>query len=145
MFEVKNFDNWIEDTVSGKFGSGASEKVWLINPETNEKGLFKFPKVKDKEKGIITGEYWAEKLAVEIGKLIDVECARVDIGTYRGRLGSMSYNIRFNNNYSFVEGIEFIQSKYPYYDKDVLEDIYTGNKYSIQMINNIIKGILKLE
>ena len=23
MFEVKNFDNWIEDIESGKFGSGA--------------------------------------------------------------------------------------------------------------------------
>ena len=30
MIEIKNFDNWIEDTESGKFGSGASEKVWLI-------------------------------------------------------------------------------------------------------------------
>ncbi len=30
MFKVKNFDAWIEDKVSGKFGSGASEKVWLI-------------------------------------------------------------------------------------------------------------------
>ena len=85
MFEVKNFNNWLEDIESGKFGSGASEKIWLINPETKEKGLFKFPKIKDKEKGIITGEYWAEKLAAEIGKLIDVECARVDIGTYKGR------------------------------------------------------------
>lgn len=46
MFKVKNFDNWIEDTEYGKFGSGASEKIWLINPETNERGLFKFPKVK---------------------------------------------------------------------------------------------------
>ena len=36
MIEVKNFDNWIEDTESGKFGSGASEKLWLITPETNE-------------------------------------------------------------------------------------------------------------
>ena len=45
MFEVKKFDNWIEDKVSGKFGSGASEKIWLVNPETNEKGLFKFPKI----------------------------------------------------------------------------------------------------
>ena len=62
-----------------------------------------------------------------------------------GRIGSMSYNIRYFNNYSFVEGVEFIQSKYPYYDKDILEDIYTGNKYSIQMIDNSIKGILKLE
>ena len=94
MFEVKNFDSWIEDTESGKFGSGASEKVWLINSETNEKGLFKFPKVKDKEKGIITGEYWAEKLATEIGKLIDVECARVDIGTYKRKnwLNELQYS-----------------------------------------------------
>lgn len=81
MFEVKNFDNWIEDTESGKFGSGASEKLWLVNPETFERGLFKFPKVKSD--GNITGEYWAEKLATEIGKLIDVECAKVDIGTYK--------------------------------------------------------------
>lgn len=81
MFQVRNFDDWIEDTDSGKFGSGSSEKIWLINPETNEKGLFKFPKVK--HDGTITGEYWAEKLATEIGKLINVECARVDIGTYK--------------------------------------------------------------
>ena len=81
MFEVKNFDNWIEDTESGKFGSGASEKIWLINPETKERGLFKFPKVKSD--GQITGEYWAEKLASEIGNLIDVKCAIIDIGTYK--------------------------------------------------------------
>ncbi len=38
----------------------------------------------------------------------------------------MSYNIKSDKNHSFIEGIEFIQSKYPYYDKDILEDIYTG-------------------
>lgn len=80
MFEVKNFDDWEEDKESGKYGSGASEKIWLINPKTNEKGLFKFPKIKSD--GKITGEYWAEKLGAEIGKLIDVECARVDMGRY---------------------------------------------------------------
>ena len=81
MFEIKKFDNWIEDTESGKFGSGASEKIWLINSETKEKGIFKFPKVR--ADGGITGEYWAEKLATEIGKLIDVECANVDMGIYK--------------------------------------------------------------
>ena len=81
MFEVKNFDKWIEDKDSGKYGSGASEKIWLINPDTNEKGLFKFPKIRNDR--TITGEYWAEKLATEIGKLINVECAKVDIGTYK--------------------------------------------------------------
>ncbi len=80
MIEIKNFDNWVEDKVSGKFGSGASEKIWLVNPENNEKGIFKFPKVR--ENGKITGEYWAEKLATEIGKLLNIQCAEVDIGTY---------------------------------------------------------------
>lgn len=80
MLEIKNFNNWLEDEKEGKFGSGASEKIWLVNPETKEKGLFKFPKTKND--GTITGEYWAEKLASMIGALIDVDCARVDIGMY---------------------------------------------------------------
>lgn len=81
MFQIKNFDNWVEDTGASKYGSGASEKIWLVNPKTNERGLFKFPKVKSD--GKITGEYISEKLATEIGKLIGIECAKVDIGTYK--------------------------------------------------------------
>lgn len=142
MFEIKNFNNWIEDKGSGKFGSGASEKVWLINPETDEKGIFKFPKIKDKEKGIVTGEYWAEKLASEIGKLINVECAKVEIGTYMGRIGSMSYNIISDKLIAFVEGVEFILAEYPYYDKDKLQDPFTNTQYSIQMIQKSIAHLI---
>ena len=144
MFEVKNFDDWIEDRESGKFGSGASEKVWLINPETGEKGLFKFPKVKDKEKGILTGEYWAEKLASEIGKLIDVDCAKVDIGIYKGRIGSMSYNIIKDNDTIFREGLDYIQAQYPFYNKENLVDEYNNKKYSLQMIESSVSGLLEI-
>lgn len=80
MVKIKNFDSWKEDVKAGKFGSGASEKVWLINTQTNQKGLFKFPKVKSD--GNITGEYWAELLASMIAKLLGIKCAEVDIGTY---------------------------------------------------------------
>lgn len=139
MYELKNFDNWIEDINSGKFGSGASEKIWLINPENKEKGLFKFPKIKHKENETITGEYWAEKLASEIGKLIDVKCANVDIGTYKGRKGSMSYNI-IGNDEVLSEGITFIQQKYPFYNKKTLTDEYSNKKYSFQMIENCFLG-----
>ncbi len=38
-----NFDAWEVDEDS-PFGSGASEKKWLFNPTTNQKGIFKFPK-----------------------------------------------------------------------------------------------------
>ena len=144
MFEVKDFNSWIEDKDSGRFGSGASEKIWLINPKTNEKGLFKFPKVKDKEKGIITGEYWAEKLASEIGKLIDIECAKVDIGTYKGRIGSMSYNVIKDTSNTFREGLDYIQAQYPFYNKESLIDEYNNKKYSLQMIERSISGLLEI-
>ena len=69
MFEIKIFDNWIEDEKSGKYGSGASEKVWLINPNDGSKGLFKYPKIKSD--GGITGEYYAEKNSVRVRFLIE--------------------------------------------------------------------------
>ena len=46
MFKINRFDDWISDNTSGTYGSGASEKVWLINPITGNRGLFKFPKIK---------------------------------------------------------------------------------------------------
>ena len=56
----------------------------------------------------------------------------------------MSYNIKENDK-NFLEGIEFIQAKYPYYDKDVLEDVYSKRKYSIQMIENSLNGIIDMK
>ena len=41
--------------------SGTREKFWLIDPETEQRYLFKIPKEN-------TGEAWAEKIASEIGK-----------------------------------------------------------------------------
>lgn len=140
MFKIKNFDDWNEIDDYNKFGSGASEKVWLVNSKKNLKGLFKFPKIKDKEKNIITGEYWAEKLASEIGNLLGIKCANVDIGIYKGRFGSMSYNI-IDDDEELIEGVTFIQNKYPLYNKKKLIDEYSQEKYSFQMIKNSVYDI----
>ena len=80
MVEVKNFDNWIIDNDKLKYGSGASDKVWLISPDGKESGIFKYPKIR--VNGNITGEYWAEKLSTDIAKILDIKCAKVDIGTF---------------------------------------------------------------
>ena len=144
MFNVINFDNWFEDEESGKFGSGASEKIWIINPDNGEKGLFKYPKIR--VNGTITGEYYAEKIASEIGSLLDIPCANVDIGTYKGRLGSISYNLIGENEFLY-EGINFIQEKYPNYNKDKFIDEVTNDKYNVQMFEKIninIKDILNM-
>ena len=51
-----------------------------------------------------------------------------------GKYGSMSYNILENKYDTLFEGILFIQKRFPYYDKDRLEDNYSNMKYSVQMI-----------
>ena len=61
----------------------------------------------------------------------------------------MSYNLvdySSEDNYTnLLEGIVFIENQYPYYDKDKLEDTYSNSKYSIQMIQNSLNGILEMD
>lgn len=59
-----------------------------------------------------------------------------------GRIGSMSYNIITEDVYSLVEGIDFILSKYKYYDKDTLRDTSSSLPYSIQLIENSIGNLI---
>jgi len=130
MYRLIDFLDWIvaEDT---PYGSGASEKNWIVNLESKEKGIFKFPKTKTDN--TITGEYWAEKMAAEIANVIGLESAKVDIGIFQNRKGSMSYMI-LSENEELIEGIHYITKIYPNYDGDRFEDTQSGDMYSIQMI-----------
>jgi HipA-like C-terminal domain len=136
MNKLINFDKWVIDE-NTPFGSGASVKNWLINPITGERGVFKYPKMLPS--GVYTGEYWAEKLAYQIAEVIGIESARVDIGTFNGRIGSMSYNT-LKPNEALMEGIQYINMKYPNYSMDKLYDIVTMERYSISMIMESLKG-----
>lgn len=131
-----NFDKWEVDEDS-PFGSGASEKKWLINPETGQRGIFKFPKGIDIGKP--TGEYWAEKLASQLAEVLGIECAKVDIGTFKGRIGSMSYMI-LKEDEELIEGIQYITNIYKEYNQDRFIDYKTEEPYSINMILQSIKG-----
>ena len=50
----------------------------------------------------------------------------------------MSYNI-IDEHTSLTEGVEFILGVYPYYNRDLLVDEFSGKKYSLQMILECIK------
>ena len=62
-----------------------------------------------------------------------------------GRIGSMSYNILDDPKANLLEGIVFIQHSYPYYNKNKLEDSYSNMKYSVQMIQQSLDGIISIE
>ena len=57
----------------------------------------------------------------------------------------MSYNILDDPKANLLEGIVFIQHSCPYYNKNKLEDSYSNMKYSVQMIQHSLEGIISIE
>ena len=133
--EIKDFSCW-EEYSGNSMGSGRSEKIWLTSDDMI--GLFKFPK-QDID-GNITYEHISEKLAYDIATLLEIPCAKIDIGKYEDRYGSMSYCINKENE-ELREGIAFISEIYEDYDIDKMVDLRNGIYYSLEMIFPIAKDL----
>lgn len=129
---MKDFSFWEEYEGTAE-GSGRSEKIWLINPDTAQTGLFKF------KKDIATTDHVSECIACDLAKLIGIPCARFEVGTYKGREGSMSYNIVANNGETLIEGVYCVSLQYDHFDAEILADSKTGDRYSLEMIKKALK------
>lgn len=121
-----DFSDW-EEYEGLSEGSGRSEKIWLKNPMDNRIGLFKYTKSET------TTEHISEKIAELLAEKIDIKTAHIDIGTYNGRIGCMSYLINTNGEI-LVEGVTLITKYYPNYDKERLFDPTNNEHYSLEMI-----------
>lgn len=128
---MKDFSQWNE-YVGASEGSGASEKIWLINPDNNQVGLFKF------KKDIYTTDHISECIAYQLACLLDIKCAKFELGTYNGREGSMSYSIT-NDKQILIEGIHFIVREYSEFDTNTLVNRRTNERYSLEMIKKSIE------
>lgn len=129
---MKDFSFWVEYEGASE-GSGRSEKVWLMNPDTGQTGLFKF------KKDTKTTDHVSECIAYDLAMILEIPCAKFEIGVYRGREGSMSYNIVDQVNMILLEGIYCISRYYHSFDVDRLMDTETGEKYSIEMIEKALQ------
>lgn len=129
--KMKDFSHWKEYEGASE-GSGRSEKLWLMNPDTNQTGLFKY------KKDVETTDHASECIASDIAKLIGIPCAKFEIGMFRGREGSISYNIVEREGITLIEGIYCISLFYKNYDSEKLMDIKTGEKYSLEMIGKVL-------
>ena len=121
MIVVKDFSGWHEYEGASE-GSGRSEKIWLED-DNGRVGLFKYPKT-DPSTGRETTEHISEHLAHQIGNILGVATADVDIGIRNGRIGSMSYQINKPNEL-ILEGINFVSRSFPNYDANIMVDIST--------------------
>jgi len=138
MFDVINFESWkVYDGASE--GSGRSEKVWLIS-EDGQIGLFKYPKIDPVDKKETT-EHISEHLAHQLGNILKISTAKVDIGIRDGRIGSMSYLVRKQSE-ALIEGIDFISGKYPEYNAETMRDETTGMYYNVDHILNSVPSVV---
>lgn len=124
---MKDFSHWKEYDGASE-GSGRSEKIWLIEPESQQVGLFKY------KKDINTTDHISECIACQLADLLNIECAKFELGMYNAREGSMSYSVIQNPKQSLIEGISYIMLRYPTYDVNLLKDISSGKVYSLEMI-----------
>ncbi|WP_152531374.1 hypothetical protein [Mycobacterium sp. UM_CSW] len=87
-FEVWDVSRW---EVAAYETGGQEEKLWLIEPDTEVRWLFKPPTVKN---GFRHGEDWAEKVSSHLAQLIGVPCAEVQFAArYQEQRGSLSRNL----------------------------------------------------
>lgn len=135
---MKDFSCWKEYEGTSE-GSGRSEKIWLQNPETGQIGLFKYKK----DEG--TTDHVSECIAYQLAELIGIPCAKFELGLYRGREGSISYNIIEEADQILIEGIYFITLAYPTYDAEKFIDTDTKHRYSIEMIQRSIEKFVSLD
>ncbi|WP_145329057.1 HipA domain-containing protein [Paenibacillus xylanexedens] len=80
MNTILDISDWKSETLSV---SGSKEKRWYRHPETNKLVLFKLPVSLTTGNNLIeevTGEMWSEKLASDIGGLLDFNVHKVDVG-----------------------------------------------------------------
>ncbi len=145
---IKEFDKWIPD--KEKLDSGKGKKIWLINPNNKKTcGWFKYVKKtfnKDnKDNEINTFENVSEKIAELIARELKINCAKIDIGTYYGDSGCLSYDI-LGDIPAMTEGIAYISRTYPKYDVQKGIDLETGKYYGLEIIlKSLWKEDLKRE
>lgn len=87
-FPVLDVTSW---RVAAEEPAGADEKLWLAEPATERRWLFKPVTI---AANMVHGEDWAEKAASELALMLGLPCARVEVAVRGDQRGAVSLNLR---------------------------------------------------
>jgi hypothetical protein len=116
------------DTVISDEQLGSKNKFWVARG--TEKWLFK-------EARESTGEDWAEKIAGDVARIIDVPAARVELAEYAGRRGCLSLSF-VGEDESLVHGNEILAGQIVGYERQ------KRLRQSDHTFDNIVAAVQKL-
>ncbi|GIH69754.1 HipA domain-containing protein [Sphaerimonospora thailandensis] len=86
-FAVVDATDWLVELFEA---GGSEEKVWLTEPKTGRRALFK-PNLR--HDNAEQADHWPEKLASELAGQIGTPAARIDLAVRNGQRGCLSYDV----------------------------------------------------
>ena len=116
------------DTIVSDEQLGSKNKFWIARG--TERWLFK-------EARVNTGEDWAEKIASEVARRIDISSARVELAEYAGRRGCLSLSF-VGEDQSLVHGNEILAGQIAGYERQ------KRLRQSDHTFDNIMAAVRKL-
>ena len=81
IIEVR--EDWLLSPEERQEAMGSKDKFWYRPEEDSTRWLFKYPQG-------ISGEHWAEKIAEQLARLLDIPHARVELAQFAGSRGSVA-------------------------------------------------------
>lgn len=113
---------------------GSKPKFWFRPEPENPAWLFKYPQLG-------TGQHWAEKIAEEVAKMLDIECARVELALYEQQQGSATESF-LDDEWELVHGNQLLGACFPDYEEEkkfhqsehTLENIFRAIDFTIESI-----------
>ncbi len=81
--DIPDVSDWTSDEFTQ--APGIRRKLWLMEPGTGTRALFKIPKDN-------TGEAWGEQVTCALGRRLGFDTANTKIAVYNRQLGSLSEN-----------------------------------------------------
>lgn len=108
---------------------GSKPKFWFRFQGDEDDWLFKYGRAN-------TGEHWAEKVAAEVARLIQLPAARVELADFQGKRGTASLNfVRRAAGEDLVHGDEVLAGHVIGYERDKVF------RHSSHSIHNIVTAV----
>ncbi|WP_341676693.1 HipA domain-containing protein [Niveibacterium sp. SC-1] len=119
---------------------GTKDKYWFgLGRNQEDRWLFKFSRtIKTATGEVVTGEDWAEKVAAEVARQINVRAATVELAEFEGRRGSATLSFLAPHGQHLEHGNEILAGRVLGYDGT------RRHRQSAHTIDNIVLAIEKM-
>ena len=98
-YEVRRLPVWSEIQEIRRESKGSRRKFWISIEDEPNTWLLKYPRSN-------TGEHWAEKVAAEVGSLIGVHCAGVELAEVGGELVTVCESFDIGTWYDLYDYVD---------------------------------------